>query len=359
MTPLVLPEKNSRGVKRDLQVIQFAKALTRISRQIGFRMSSRGWAYQLEGFGLINKSQFDVVEGLINDCRKDGTLPYDFTMEEEGRKFSGVEEPDYTERPEYFISRYLRAVQDCERYYTPDWWEDENYYIQMVVEKIDLKTLFEPVCKKFHIPIATTKGWGSILQRAEYGRRFKEAEENGKQCILLTCGDHDPDGLRISEGIRKNLEDLADSHWMDGTEGYDPSDLIIHRFGLNYNFIIENNLTWIDNLMTGSGKSLADPKHKNHNYPYVQEYLKTVGVRKCEANALVVRPEQAAKLCRDAIEAFLGVGAEERFVQYRINANEKFRIARDVIGINESVQKILPDMECWYNPWRSYDWELV
>ncbi|GAH62519.1 unnamed protein product, partial [marine sediment metagenome] len=59
-------------------------------------------------------------------------------------------------------------------YYTPDWWEGEQYYIQMLVEKIDLKTLFEPMCRKFHIPIATGSGWQSMRQRAEYGRRFKE-----------------------------------------------------------------------------------------------------------------------------------------------------------------------------------------
>jgi len=53
----------------------------------------------------------------------------------------------------------------------------------MLVEKIDLKSLFGPVCWDYHIPIATSKGWSSMLQRAEYARRFKQAENMGLKCV--------------------------------------------------------------------------------------------------------------------------------------------------------------------------------
>ena len=94
--------------------------------------------------------------------------------------------------------------------------------------------------------IANAKGWSSILQRAEYSRRFKEAEEMGLKCVLIYCGDHDPDGLRISDTIRKNLEQIQEVQWKDGTEGYDPSNLIIDRIGLNFDFIQSNGYTWIE-----------------------------------------------------------------------------------------------------------------
>ena len=74
-----------------------------------------------------------------------------------------------------------------------------------------------------------------------------------------------PDGLRISEFIRKNLADLQYVEWEDGERGYNPEDLNITRFGLDAGFIKEHNLTWIENLITGSGKNLASPTHKNHH----------------------------------------------------------------------------------------------
>lgn len=100
--------------------------------------------------------------------------------------------------------------------------------------QIDLKTLFKELCRALHIPIATSKGWSSILQRAEYAKRYLDAEKQGLKCVLLYCGDHDPDGLRISDFLRGNLEDLKNVVWSDETKGYDPHDLIIDRFGLNH-----------------------------------------------------------------------------------------------------------------------------
>jgi len=329
---IVLP--TGQGEARLEQLQEFANQITLISDQIGFKISSRGWCYQLEGFGLINKSQFDRIETLINECRQIGLVPIDFTAEEEGRKFSGVEEPD-PETPQEWIAKYVRAVGNCEQYFTPDWWDGEEYYIQMLVEKIDLKTLFRPVCNTFHIPIATSKGWSSMLQRAEYARRFKEAEEHGLKCVLLYCGDHDPDGLRISQFILLNLVDLARIVWSDGTEGYTPDKLVIDRFGLNHDFIIENNLTWIDNLITGSGRNLASPSHKFYKMPYVQNYLRDYGARKCEANALVVRPEQARALCTRAIERYLGARAEGRFINKEVDRLRSFNEAREDITVEQ------------------------
>ena len=191
---------NERATEDRLR--EFAEKINELQKQIGFRVSARGWCYQLETERLINKDEFDKVESWINKCRKKGILPIDFTAEEEGRKFDVVEKP-HTQSPIQEMKEWIEASMESEKYYTPDWWNGEEYYIQMLVEKIDLKTLFLPICKKYHIPIATSKGWSSMLQRAIYARRFKEAEDKGLQPVLLYCGDHDPDGLRISDFIKK------------------------------------------------------------------------------------------------------------------------------------------------------------
>lgn len=665
-----LPSKRNR----EESLRRFAKQLEEFTEDVGMKQSARGWAYQLEGMKLITKAQLDLVENLINECRKRGHLPIDFTAEEEGRKFSGVEVPE-TRTPLQYIKGWLNGTINSAEYYTPNWWSKEKYYIQMLVEKIDLKNLFEPICKEYHVPIATcfdsqteiltkegwkyftnltdndqvatmengkmvyakpiriinelydgkmflienrainqmitpnhnvyvmrhrnrketerfelvpisevvhlqnlkfkkdirwvgierkyfklpkieinnrstnvvifdkikmdmwleffgyflsegsttnkknyvfrvqlaqknkdkknmmikcvqkigynfyqdfqsiqisnkqlytylsklgksyqkyipreflelcpqqlkilldalivgdghkrgkrmvyvtsskrladdvqelalkcgysasiykrknndggmirgreimgihqiynvnicmankngfrinhrkkdwniinysgtvhcvettsgiiyvrrngksvwsgnSKGWASIIQRGEYARRFKEAEDLGLKGVLIYCGDFDCDGLRISDNLRKNLEDIMYVHWEDRTEGYDPCDLIIDRFGLNYNFITKNHLTWIDNLITGSKKNLASPSHKNYHMSYVQDYIKKYGVRKCEANAILIAKEEGRKLCRDAIEKYIGhdslVRFEERRQEIRNIVNEFF-----------------------------------
>lgn len=322
----------------------FADQLMELSDQIGFKVSARGWCYQLESARMINKDQFDRVENIINKCRKKGILPIDFVAEEEGRQFSGIEEPE-DRTPLEYLRDYLEYPLRCDRWYTPDWWEGEEYYIQMLVEKIDLKTLFTPVCEKYHIPIATSKGWSSMLQRAAYARRFKEAEDRGMKCVLLYCGDHDPDGLRISDFMKSNLVDIKDVVWENGENGYDPSGLIIQRFGLDADFIKRHKLTWIDNLITGSGKNLASPSHKNFHMDYVQEYISTFGARKCEANAIVPMPAEARKLVEDAILSFLGDDAIDRFNKKREQITAEMDRIRKKVKLKQTIEKAIELIE--------------
>lgn len=333
-------ELKSRYQKHELQ--EFAKQIIAISDNIGFKVSSRGWCYILEGYRMINKDEFDKVDSLINNCRRYGYLPIDFVAEESSRQFHGIEEATDVSVVTLF-GRYLNGAMSADDYYTPDWWDGEEYYIQMVVEKVDLVTLFSPVCEEYHIPIANSKGWSSMLQRAEYARRFSEAVEKGLKPVLLYCGDHDPDGLRISEFIKNNLIDLKDVKWEDGTDGFDPDrdDLIIQRFGLNYDFIVRNNLTWIDNLITGSGKNLASTSHKNFRMPYVQNYLKKIGERKCEANSIVTQPAEARNLVREAIESFIGTDARDRFAEKRQIVKDEFERFLDDNKVRPSIEKIM------------------
>jgi len=146
--------------------------------------------------------------------------------------------------------------------------------------------------------------------------------------------------------------------WGDGTIGYDPRNLEIERFGLDYEFIIANKLTWIDNLITASGGYIAEmvngkivqgktkkgKPHPNFHLPYAQDYLKKYGVRKCEANALVVNPAEAMRMCRRTIEKYL-VGAKERFQERR---NEVVKIVeefREKTGLDKAIEKAISLIE--------------
>lgn len=329
---------NEKATKANLLI--FAEQLIELSDQIGFKVSARGWCYQLETARLINKDQFDRVESVINKCRKKGILPIDFVAEEEGRRFSGVE-IEQDETPLEYLKSYIEAPLSCHMWYTPDWWDGEEYYIQMLVEKIDLKTLFKPVCEKYHIPIATSKGWSSMLQRAAYAKRFKEAEDRGLKCVLLYCGDHDPDGLRISDFIKSNLIDITDIVWDNGDEGYSPDNLIIQRFGLDYDFIERHELTWIDNLITGSKKDLGSPSHKNFKMPYVQEYIRNFGKRKCEANAIVPMPIEARELVEDTIISFVGNEAISRFNDKMKEVKESMDYVRIKTGLTGTIKEAI------------------
>ncbi len=318
-------------IKDRLELVEVLKDL---QAKIGFRVSARGWCYAMEQAGYVNKSQFNKVEEAINNCRKEGILPVDFVAEEDARAFAGVETPS-GETIKGLLRRMLEDVLHGYNHFSPDWMEGEEYYIQVLVEKVDLKTMFTPVCKDYRMPIANAKGWSSVLQRAEYARRFQEAETQGLKCVLLYCGDLDPDGLRISDALRQNLQQISDVKWSDNVRGYDPKDLIIERVGLNFDFVIQNNYSWIDNLITGTGKNLASKNHPNFKYPYIQNYLSEIGERKCESNVLVTTPDIARQLLRTTTEEYLGVDAVTRFRAKRQRIQDLYQDELEQLGIVE------------------------
>ena len=261
----------------------------------------------LEDHGLL-KSDFNKVQDLINDCRKTGDLPLDICAKDETRIFNCIEsvaDNDPQDEAAELIDYILNTA--WQNYNSESFWEDQNYYVQMVVEKIDLIGLFLPVCEEYKIPIANARGWSDLWLRADMMQRFSAMEEEGKTPVLLYCGDFDPAGLAIDFHLRNNLKDLSKA------VGWSPDNLIIDRFGLNQDFIEGNDLTWIDNLITGSGKDLASPKHPDHNKPYVRDYIKPYGIRKCEANSLVVRPDQGRQLCRDAVNKYISPDAPAQY----------------------------------------------
>ena len=292
----------SKQAEYEQAVAAFCATLKEIASRLDFRVSSRGWCYLLENRGAITKSEFDAAQTLINDCRKAGLLPLNFCAEDVSREFDHVEDIDEDDTGDYAV-RLVRSLRGwCDDYIPVSFWADKPVYIQMLVEKIDLRELFAPTCAEYRIPIANGKGWSDINQRAEMMGRFAEHDAEGRRCVLLYCGDHDPAGLRISDAIKETMAQLTPA------VGWDPGNLIVDRFGLNYDFIRDNRLSWIENLETGGrGKvnDLADPTHPDHGQPYVQNYLAQYGPRKVEANALVVVPEAGRKLCLDAILRWL------------------------------------------------------
>jgi len=274
-----------------------------------FAVGVRGWCYILEGRGHITKGEFDACENFITDCRKSGDLPLDICAEDDSRVTIGLQGELDDSDPHAYVQGWIDYLrEDMPNSYTPlNFWDDQKVYVEVAVEKLDLRNLFESVCAEFHVGIANLKGWSDLNARANMMRRFKQHEAAGRQCVLLLCNDHDPGGLHISESMRSNLGDLS------APVGWSPDDLIIERFGLNLDFIEANNLTWIDNLETSSGQRLDDRRHPDHFKSYVQSYLAAFGARKCEANALVVAPEIGRQLCRNAILRHVGADAPRRY----------------------------------------------
>ena len=289
---------------------EFALEIKKLNSQrtSSVKYSGRGWCYLLEGLQKIDKDEFSFCSKAINDCRKTGLLPIDFVAEDQDvtRHFQGVlEATDVTtslSKLKEDVKDYLETLPST----VTDYWKDEKYYVMMCVEKGDLLNLFQPICREYHVPIVSSKGWAPILLRHHIAKLSRKAESLGLTPVLLLFYDLDPVGWKISQRFRKNLEDCS-----RGT-GWHPNKIVIKRIGLNEADIQKYNLSWIENLKSSSGRTPRDP-----------EYVEKFGEKKCESNALFKNDETleaAEEICRRWIEQFYGGDALERFRKKEENA---------------------------------------
>jgi hypothetical protein len=307
--------------KYQREVDKFCDLVLQIQSTLDFAVGSREYCYLLESHGL-RKGDFDAAQKLINDCRKSGQLPLDICCEDSGRATVGLEKID-SNSVEEEVETWAYTIEHAHEDYTPfSFWDDQEVYVEVGVEKLALRNLFAPVCwEEFRVAATNLRGWSDLNSRGKMMRRFKQHEAAGRKCVLLLCNDHDPGGLLISNKMRKNLEDLSRAvEWS-------PDNLVIIRFGLNDDFIDRHGLTWIDNLETSSGEQLDDPDHGDHYKRHVQDYIAQFGVRKCEASALVAQPEVGRQLVRDALLQHIPADAVQRYERKLKRVRERLRRA--------------------------------
>lgn len=283
------------------------EAIERLSEETGYKFGPRGWAYFAEGLGLITKGEFARFEKLLTDMRKDGELDPDVIEPDASRMATEVDDFEASGySPEalaqHAVDEISERLADWTRaYHEVGYWDRLDYYVEMIVEKKDLVQIFRETADSYNIRITNGKGDTDIHTRLAMLKRFRDHSAEGRQCVLLAIGDHDPKGLHIVDGLHRTIMSCASIKGLD----WDEPDFDVVPIGLTEGQIEDLGLMKIGNLETGGGRDLSDPRHPDHHKPYVQDYLGRFGVWKCEANALVGNPVGARDLLESAINRFI------------------------------------------------------
>jgi len=283
--------------------------------ELGFAPVSRSWLYAFESEGIITKGDFSWALDWLADRRREGLIPFHLVAEDSSRSLSGFDFYDKAATPREHLNNCLkRALEEGKQYSPSSYWKHQEFFPIIWTEKRDLIKLFEP-----ELPAAVrrfaSKGQDDVNSKVNLLREIERAYENDLKPVVMVFTDHDPAGMQIFNNIEEKLRPLATvmgvEHHLDDMLDRQRFD----RFGLDQEFIERNQLLWVDNLETSGNKDLADPKHPQHNFPYVQSYLKQFGARKCEANALIARPQAARWLMCQELWEVLDVDGHKRWVR--------------------------------------------
>lgn len=315
--------------------------------RLGFAPVARSWLYAFESEAVITKGDFVWAGKWLADRRKEGLIPFELVAGDSTRELVGYDNFDNEATPREYINRQLKeSLKQAAMYWPASYWKTQTYFPILWTEKRDLIKLFEP-----ELPAAVrrfaSKGQADVNSRVDLIKECKMAEDNGLQPVILYCGDHDPMGLQISNGIAENLKGIADvMSWSRSLKWMEDEGRIV-RFGLNAEFIEDAGLLWIDGLETSSGDDLAREGHKHHKFDYVQNYIEQFGERKVEANALIANPNAARELIKVELWQWLSDSGHQQWQSENAKASEE--AAAHVDGITRMLA-MFDSAGVLYNP---------
>lgn len=155
----------------------------------GYTLTLRQLYYQFVARDIIENSErsYKNLGNLVTKARMAGKICWD-SIEDRNREFNST----------YVNSDPVTLVNNLPYYLSLNYWEHQPYYIEVWVEKEALGNVIERACKEYRVPHMACKGYLSASEAYRAGKRFERAREEGKNCLIIHLGDHDPSGVDMT-----------------------------------------------------------------------------------------------------------------------------------------------------------------
>ena len=167
-------------------------------------LTLRSLHYRLVSKGMTNDiHHYKRVVVAMESARWDDIIPFETfsDLEREMVGSTAYEETDVNEA----ILQGKNQVQAWMEFYTKNRWENQPYYVEVLIEKKALQGVFQKTCKQYDVALGACKGYPSLTFLHNTFLRFQKAETQGKRLLILYFGDYDPSGEDIPRSIIENL----------------------------------------------------------------------------------------------------------------------------------------------------------
>lgn len=171
-------------------------------------LTIRGLHYQLVSRGMTNDIQhYKRVVAATGVARWDGRIGFDaFSDRDRSLATLTESEPSVLEDK---IDTAKEQVGLWMESYSLNRWENQPYYPEVFIEKKALEGVFYKPCRKEGVALGACKGYPSLTFLHDATMRFRRAERQGKQPIILYFGDYDPSGEDIPRALKENIVALG------------------------------------------------------------------------------------------------------------------------------------------------------
>jgi len=188
--------QNIRIGKSGLQLIEHVNRIIDEYRAAGYTLTLRQVYYQLVAGAIIENTEksYKNIGNLINNGRLAGYIDW-----------SAIEDRTREVRSQPTWDSPAQILQEAARQYQRNLWETQDNYLEVWVEKDALVAIVEESASRFNSLCFACRGYASQTAMHDAALRFIEKTEQGKDCILIYLGDHDPSGLDMTRDINERL----------------------------------------------------------------------------------------------------------------------------------------------------------
>ncbi len=182
-------------------IIDRANEIIKEYHNQGFRLTLRQLYYQFVARDwLPNRQQsYKRLGSILGDARNAGLVDWD-TIEDRTRELRDLAH----------WSSPSQVLQTCAQQFRYDLWADQEYRLEVWIEKDALLGVFEPMCEQLDVPLFSCRGYTSLSASWAAGRRLRSYSKLDQIPIILHFGDHDPSGIDMTRDIADHLSLYAE-----------------------------------------------------------------------------------------------------------------------------------------------------
>jgi len=188
----------------------------------GFDLTLRQLYYQFVSRDLIEnkQSEYNKLGVVINNARLAGFIDWNSIVD----RTRNLKSNSHWDSPK-------EIIETCAGQFQIDKWENQEYRIEVWIEKDALIGVIENVCRQNDVGFFSCRGYTSQSEMWGASQRLLKHAENGQEIVIIHLGDHDSSGIDMTRDIDDRLNLFTDQHIvtvnrialnMDQVEKYDP-----------------------------------------------------------------------------------------------------------------------------------------
>lgn len=182
--------------KSEVLLKHITEILERYASQ-GLSLSVRQLYYQLVTINAIknNHAEYKSIVDLVSNARLAGRIDWDAIVD---RARALLRPRNWEDAP--------AAVRWVHEQFQMDKWRNQDWHVEVMVEKQALEGVLEGVCVETDVAFCANKGYSSQTMMYYAGKRLQRlVEEEDKKLLIIYLGDHDPSGMDMTRDIRDRL----------------------------------------------------------------------------------------------------------------------------------------------------------